>query len=64
MEIQTPNDKVIYGIKPIAEFIGAKTRRAQWLHESKQIPTFKMGKTVCLRAGTWRKHVEELERQA
>jgi len=64
MDTDTPNDKVFHGIDAIAEFIGAKKRRAQWLHESKQIPTFKIGKVICLRVGAWRERVAELEREA
>ena len=59
----TDPDAVIHGIPRIAEFIGATERRAQWLHESRQIPTFKLGKLICLRVGTWREHVERLEQE-
>ncbi len=64
MDKQVPDDRVIYGIEAIADFIGAPKRHTQWLHETGQIPTFKMGKTVCLRVGAWREHVAKLERDA
>ena len=60
----TDPDAVIHGIPRIAEFIGATERRTQWLHESRKIPTFKLGKLVCLRIGTWRNHVAKLEQAA
>ena len=60
----TDPDAVLHGIPRIAEFINATERRTQWLHESRKIPTFKLGKLVCLRIGTWRDHVAKLEREA
>ncbi len=60
----TDPDAVIHGIPRIAEFIGATERRTQWLHESRKIPTFKLGKLVCLRVGRWREHVAKLEQEA
>ncbi len=60
----TDPDAVIHGIPRIAEFINATERRTQWLHESRKIPTFKLGKLVCMRVGTWREHVAKLEQEA
>lgn len=57
-------DMVLHGIPRIAEFINATPRRTQWLHESRKIPTFKLGKLVCMRVGTWREHVAQLERES
>ena len=60
----TDPDAVLHGIPRIAEFINATERRTQWLHESRKIPTFKLGKLVCMRIGTWREHVAKLEQEA
>ena len=57
-------DMVLHGIPAIAKLIGASVRRTQWLHESRKIPTFKLGKIVCLRPAAWRQHVDKLEREA
>ena len=58
------DDGVDHGIVAIAMTIGATRRRAQHLHETRQIPTFKLGKVVCMRRKAWRDHVARLEREA
>lgn len=40
---------LLYGVTSIAEFLGVKRRSAEHLIETKRIPYFKMGKTVCAR---------------
>lgn len=45
--IATPD--LLYGVKSIAEFLGIKERSAQHLVETRRIPYFKVGKTVCAR---------------
>ncbi len=32
-------------------------RRVRWLHESNRLPTFKIGRNVCLRPATWRQFI-------
>ena len=44
-----PNDgpNLLHGMAAIAEHIGLTQRQAQHLHESDQMPTFKIGGRVC-----------------
>ena len=62
--MDSTDDVVLQGIPAIAEHLGTTKRRTSWLHQSRQIPTFRLGKITCLRVGTWRRHVDELEGQA
>ncbi len=39
-------------------------RRVRWLHESNRLPTFKIGRNVCLRPSTWRQYIAEREAEA
>ena len=39
-------------------------RRVRWLHESNRLPTFKIGRRVCLRPETWRQYLAEREVEA
>ncbi len=39
-------------------------RRVRWLHESKRLPTFKIGRNVCLRPATWRQFIADREAEA
>ncbi len=39
-------------------------RRVRWLHESNRLPTFKLGRNVCLRPATWRQYLAEREAEA
>ena len=39
-------------------------RRVRWLHESNRLPTFKIGRNVCLRPATWRQYIAEREAEA
>lgn len=38
---------LLHGIAAIADHIGLSTRQAKHLHESEQMPTFKIGGRVC-----------------
>lgn len=52
------------GIEPIASFLTMNKRQAYHLHESGEIPTFKLGKKVYARRSTLIKHFAALERVA
>ncbi len=39
-------------------------RRVRWLHESNRLPTFKLGRNVCLRPATWRQFIAAREAEA
>ena len=39
-------------------------RRVRWLHESSRLPTFKIGRRLCLRPATWRQFLAEREAEA
>jgi len=39
-------------------------RRVRWLHESNRLPTFKIGRNVCLRPAMWRQFIAEREAEA
>lgn len=52
---------LIEGVAAIAEHLGMKRRRVQYLHESGQMPTFLLGKVVCARRSTLSNWLAELE---
>ena len=52
---------LLYGIHAIAEFLGIKERAAYHLCETKRMPFFKIGKTVCARRSTLAARIAELE---
>jgi excisionase family DNA binding protein len=52
---------LLYGAHAIAEFLGIKLRSAQHLIETKRIPFFKVGKTVCARRSKVLAALEALE---
>ena len=39
-------------------------RRVRWLHEANRLPTFKLGRNVCLRPATWGQYIAEREAEA
>ena len=39
-------------------------RRVRWLHESNRLPTFKIGRQLCLRPATWRQYLAAREAEA
>ena len=39
-------------------------RRVRWMHESNQLPTFKINRNVCLRPATWRQYLATREAEA
>ena len=63
------DDEIWYGAAAIGNGIAPKgdrlsPRQVYWLHESRQIPSFKIGRTICLRPKTWRKRLTRLEQEA
>ena len=55
---------LLYGIHAIAAFLGTKEQAAYHLCETKRIPFFKVGKTVCARRSTLARAIAELEAEA
>lgn len=47
---------LLYGVESIASHLALTKRQALHLHEKGEIPTFKMGRTVCARRSTLAKH--------
>ena len=59
----TMNDTpdLLYGAAAIADYLGIKRRSAEHLIETKRIPFFKVGKTVCARRSKLLAALEILE---
>jgi hypothetical protein len=53
--------EILYGVKAIAKFLGVTRRQAQHLVDSKAVPSFKMGRTVCARPERVRSVIEAAE---
>ena len=56
-----PASDLLYGASAIAEYLGVKPRAAYHLIETKRIPFFKIGKTLCARRSTLAARIAELE---
>ena len=54
---------LLYGVASIAEFLGVKRRSAEHLIETKRIPYFKVGKTVCARRSKLLEAFDRLEHE-
>ena len=50
-----PRD-VLYGTDAIAKHLGWTVRQVKHRHEAGQLPTFKMGRTVCAKRSTLAAH--------
>jgi len=59
-----PETDLLTGIKSIADAMGITKRQAYHLHESGDLPTFKMGGKVYARRSTLAKHFAEQEAAA
>ena len=57
----TTNADLLYGAHAIADFLGIKVRSAEHLIETKRIPYFKIGRTVCARRSRLIAALETLE---
>lgn len=53
---------LLTGADKIAAFIGVKPRRIYHLAETKRLPVFRLGTTLCARRSTLMKWIEEMER--
>jgi len=54
--------ELLTGADEIAAFIGVKPRRIYHLAETKRLPVFRLGATLCARKSTLVKWIESLER--
>jgi len=52
----------LFGVEEIAAFLRVTRRRAYYLCETREIPSFKLGGRWHLRRSTYLRHVEHLER--
>lgn len=55
---------LLTGADAIAAFMRVKPRRIYHLAETKQLPVFRMGATLCARRSTLVRWIEEMERGA
>ncbi len=58
-----PSDDLLVGADEIGKFLGANTRRAFYLLETRQVPSFKIGRLWHARRSTLTKFFEEQEQQ-
>jgi excisionase family DNA binding protein len=56
--------ELLTGADEIAAFIGVKPRRIYHLAETKRLPVFRMGATLCARRSTLVRWIEDMERRA
>ena len=61
----TPNDvpDLLWGVASIASYLGVKRRVAYHLVETRRIPYFKVGRTVCARRSKLIAVLDEFEAQ-
>jgi len=55
---------LLYGLVAIGKAIGLGARQVQHLHDKGDLPTFKMGRTVCARRSTLAAHFAAQEAAA
>ena len=60
-DTSNPSADLLYGAHAIAEFLGVKQRVAYHLIETRRIPFFKIGKTVCARRTSLAAKLDEIE---
>lgn len=63
------DSELLMGAPSIArEILGSDSpsavRRVRHLHETGRLPTFKLGKLLCLRPATWRQYIATREAEA
>jgi excisionase family DNA binding protein len=61
MTDNTPAADLLYGKPKIADFLGINVRAVSHLIETKRIPFFRLGKTVCARRSKVTEAMERLE---
>lgn len=55
---------LLHGVAAIADHLSMTRKQVYHLHDRGQLPTFKMGRTVCARRSTLAKHFEAQEAAA
>lgn len=55
---------LLHGVAAIAAHLSMTAKQVYHMHGNGQLPTFKIGKTVCARRSTLAKHFEAQERAA
>ncbi|MCP3732019.1 hypothetical protein M9978_16460 [Sphingomonas sp. MG17] len=55
---------LLYGLAAIGGHIGLTARQAEHLVTKGELPSFKLGATICARRSTLAKHFARLEREA
>lgn len=60
----TDQADLLYGVPKIADFLGLTKRATYHLVETKRIPSFKIGATVCARRASLLAAFDDLERMA
>ncbi|PSH68546.1 DNA-binding protein [Phyllobacterium brassicacearum] len=53
---------LLMGNKNIARFLGLTPRQVSWHDEQGNLPTFRMGRTVCARKSTLMRWIEDQEK--
>ena len=61
---RTPAVDLLYGLEAIGKHVGLTARQAESLIGKGELPTFKMGRTVCARRSTLAKHFAAQEAAA
>ncbi len=54
---------ILTGHKAIARFLGLSPRQISWHDEQGNLPTFRIGRTVCARKSKLLKWLDELEQE-
>lgn len=55
---------LLYGLEAIGDHLSLGARQVQYLHDKGDLPTFKMGRSVCARRSTLAAHFAEQEAAA
>jgi excisionase family DNA binding protein len=55
---------LLSGAEAIASYIGVKPRRIYHLAETRRLPVFRIGSTLCARRSTLLRWIEDMERAA
>lgn len=64
MTTKAGQSDLLYGVAAIASHLELTPKTIYHLHEKGELPTFKVGATVCARRSTLAKHFARLEREA
>lgn len=61
MDSHTTETELLTGHKAIARFLGLSPRQVSWHDEQGNLPTFRIGRTVCARKTTLVQWIEQQE---